>query len=398
LSLDKELGRHVDSKTDAYTEADRIKVAIRAGAFRRQPVSSGDRVGLSPTLEQLGTVYFTKYVNPKTGGPLSRDERYRWDLVMRAEVDTPAGRVRLGGLHVEDVTRHHLQAFLEAQRTGRTERITDAKGITRQCHRGGTISTNRCLERLRAFYTWAIENEYVSATPFKRGTAATIKLPREYERDRRLQPDHGDVKSEEERLLAAASLHLRALILAALETGCRSGELLSLQWHQVRWDLNEIHLPAAKTKMRRQLDVPMTPNLRALLEMRRHDPTGAEHHPDAYVFGNELGERIGRVRRAWEGACRRAGIVGLHFHDLRREAGSRMLEGGVPEHVVQRMLGHANLATTSRYLKTTRRVMQDAMRKYAEHRESCKIVASESANAVSSEQRPASEAAHNVLQ
>jgi hypothetical protein len=41
------------------------------------------------------------------------------------------------------------------------------------------------------------------------------------------------------------------------------------------------------------------------------------------------------------------------------------------------MLGHANLSTTSRYLKTTRRVMHDAMRKYAEHRESCKIVASE---------------------
>ena len=43
----------------------------------------------------------------------------------------------------------------------------------------------------------------------------------------------------------------------------------------------------------------------------------------------------------------------------------------------QRMLGHANLATTSRYLKTTRRVMQDAMRKYAEHVERCTNVAHE---------------------
>jgi integrase len=125
-----------------------------------------------------------------------------------------------------------------------------------------------------------------------------------------------------------------------------------------------------------QRDVPMTPNLRALLEIRRHDPTGAEHRAEAYVFGNELGERVGRVKRAWGTACRRAGIVGLHCHDLRREAGSRMLEGGVPEHVVQRMLGHANLATTSRYLKTTRRVMHDAMQRYA-GRQRCKIVAGE---------------------
>jgi integrase len=106
------------------------------------------------------------------------------------------------------------------------------------------------LERLQAFYTWAIENDYVSTTPFKRGTASTLKFPKEYERDRRLQPGPGNDKSEEERLLAAASPHLRALIVAALETGCRIGELLSLQWHQVRSDLNEIHLPVGKTKMR----------------------------------------------------------------------------------------------------------------------------------------------------
>jgi integrase len=132
----------------------------------------------------------------------------------------------------------------------------------------------------------------------------------------------------------------------------------------VRWDLNEIHLPASKTKARTQRDVPMTPNLRAVLEVRRHDPEGREFPLDRYVFGNEVGEPIGRIKRAWKATCRRAGIVGLRFHHLRREAGSRMMEGGVPEHIVQRMLGHANLATTSRYLKTTRRVMHDAMQRF----------------------------------
>jgi hypothetical protein len=85
-----------------------------------------------------------------------------------------------------------------------------------------------------------------------------------YEGESIEKPAHGDVKSEEERLLAAASPHLRALIVAGMETGCRVGELLSLQWHQVRWDLNEIHLPASKTKTRDQRDVPMTPNVRAV--------------------------------------------------------------------------------------------------------------------------------------
>jgi hypothetical protein len=39
--------------------------------------------------------------------------------------------------------------------------------------------------------------------------------------------------------------------------------------------------------------------LAAVLEMRRHDPEGKEHGPEAYVFGNEVGERIGSITKAW---------------------------------------------------------------------------------------------------
>jgi integrase len=47
---------------------------------------------------------------------------------------------------------------------------------------------------------------------------------------------------EQQRLFDAAGVHLRDLVAAALETGCREGELLSLQWHQVRWLQNESFL------------------------------------------------------------------------------------------------------------------------------------------------------------
>jgi hypothetical protein len=48
----------------------------------------------------------------------------------------------------------------------------------------------------------------------------------------------------------------------------------------------------------------------------------------------------------------------LHFHDLRREAASQLRESGAPDHVVAAWLGHANMMTTTRYLKTTRSVLQ----------------------------------------
>jgi integrase len=66
------------------------------------------------------------------------------------------------------------------------------------------------------------------------------------------------------------------------------------------------------------------------------------------------------AKRAWTNACARAGIDDLHFHDLRHEAGSRLLEAGWPIHHVKEMLGHANLS----YLNAGRMGLQDSMQRF----------------------------------
>jgi hypothetical protein len=68
--------------------------------------------------------------------------------------------------------------------------------------------------------------------------------------------------------------------------------------------------------------------------------------------------------------------VNLTFHDLRHEAGSRLLESGWPIHNVAHMLGHANISQTSTYLNATRVGLQDAMRRLDASR--CNPVANES--------------------
>ena len=92
---------------------------------------------------------------------------------------------------------------------------------------------------------------------------------------------------------------------------------------------------------------------RSVLEMRRTDPTGQLLPPDAYVFGNAVGERLTSIRTAWRNTCRRAGIEGLHFHDLRREFACRLVESSAGLHDVREFLGHANITTTSRYVRST---------------------------------------------
>ena len=251
---------------------------------------------------------------------------------------------------------------------------------------GGVVAINRNLALLRSCFNWAIRVGYIEKTPFKRGTEAAVKLSRELPRSRRLEGDEGT------RLLARCGRRLRALVEAALETGMRRGELLSLQWKQVRFrPKGEIFLPAQKTKAKRNRRVPMSSRLKAILEMCRTGPDGAPQPLDAYVFGNEIGRRIGSVQRAWQVAVLKShrhtpewnrktnklagssqaayGAIDLHFHDLRREAGSRWLEGGVPLHKVRDWLGHANIAQTSTYLAGTAGGDDDYMRRFEERRQ-----------------------------
>ena len=139
----------------------------------------------------------------------------------------------------------------------------------------------------------------------------------------------------------------------AIETGMRRGEILSLQCSQVR----------------------LAPQPEIFL------PNGAEQPGHVYVFGNEAGEPVKDIKRAWQRALLLAhghkpayvtrtttdavtvktalltpesqqGLraIDLHFHDLRREAGSRWLDAGVPLHRIQKWLGHTNIAQTSTYL------------------------------------------------
>ena len=98
--------------------------------------------------------------------------------------------------------------------------------------------------------------------------------------------------------------------------------------------------------------------------MRRLDPDGKAHGPDAYVFGNQFGEKVSDVKLAWGGACKRAGIEGLTFHDLRREAASRLLQGGVDLLTVSMLLGHQKATTTDTYLRGREDVVERELEEY----------------------------------
>lgn len=116
---------------------------------------------------------------------------------------------------------------------------------------------------------------------------------------------------------------------------------------QVRW----VH-STSQTKTNEARVIPIGSTLRAELEMRRLDPAGKEHKPEKYVFGNVVGERVASIKTAWRTLCRKAETEDLHFHDLRREFACRLLEAGAALHDTREFLGHADISTTSRYLRS----------------------------------------------
>ncbi len=211
---------------------------------------------------------------------------------------------------------------------------------------------------------WGVRKGYLATSPFRLGGETVISLEREIPRNRRL-PD----ADAEQRLLDAAGPHLRAVIIAMLDTACRPGEILSLQWADVSLTRREITIRAEKEKTRRERIIPISKRLMATLEMRKLDPAGRELPADAYVFGDALGGRVKSVNTAWRTAAKAVGLPDFQLRDLRHEAGSRFDEAGVPIIYVSHMLGHSSLSTTSRYLNMNRRGLHAAMQKLDATRE-----------------------------
>lgn len=389
VSLDKFFNVDISSKTEALEYYERLRAEVRAGTFSpgghaKQPEAVTRPVTLRDT--------FALYCEELERDPSRR--RHRVDAhrqqakhISRTPISIGNGpTVAFGDLAVADIRTMHIEAFRESRRATlrkhegeRQERLTRlARGESTSDlpppsteiprNRAGEIGINRNLEFIRRLFNWAItKGLYERENPFHRFGRRVIKMARQQPRTRRLQP------GEEERLMAAAGVHLRHLITAALDTGCRRGELLSLQWLHIAMngdgEPRAFVLPASMTKTDRGRSVPISPRLRAILQMRRLDPEGKAHGPDAYVFGNQFGEKVSDVKLAWRGACTRAGIEGLTFHDLRREAASRLLQGGVDLLTVSMLLGHQKATTTDTYLRGREDVVQRQMAEYHERQQ-----------------------------
>ena len=177
--------------------------------------------------------------------------------------------IRTGDIESFRDARRRILREREAERIERAKRLAQGDAEARKLHvshelphsRQGEVGINRTLERLRALFNWAIERGYREDNPFLKNGRPVIRMAKETHRTRRLEGD------EEARLLAVAGPHLRALVVAAIDSGMRRRELLTLQWKHVVFDdqghAKAFMVEAERSKTNRPRTIPiLSPRLR----------------------------------------------------------------------------------------------------------------------------------------
>ncbi len=169
---------------------------------------------------------------------------------------------------------------------------------------------------------------------------------------------------EADRLVAAAKDEWRAMILVALRTGLRQGELLGLRW-------DDLDLVAGRLTVRRNIvrgrvgppksgkprEVPLSPEAVAVLKSHRH----LRGEP---VFCSLGGRPLtkGECKHPLWSACKRAGLRQIGWHVLRHTFASHLVMRGAPLKAIQELLGHATITMTMRYAHLAPEVTRDAVR------------------------------------
>ena len=206
-------------------------------------------------------------------------------------------------------------------------------------------TVNREMSLMRHMLNKAVEWGMLTASPLDRGKR--LMLQESNHRLRFLTED------EIARLVKASAPHLAPIILTAIHTGMRRGEILGLKWEQIRHGF--IYLTETKTGKARQ--IPINDQVaRVFKELRQKN-----QFKSPYVFLNPEGERLYGVQRSFAGACRRAGIEQFRFHDLRHTFASQLVMNGVSLKAVQELLGHSDLKMTMRYAHLSQAHLKDAV-------------------------------------
>lgn len=245
------------------------------------------------------------------------------------------GRKYVDEITIEDVERYRME---------RSKSVAPA-------------SVNRGLAVLKRIFNLAIKWGLVDKNPVR--FVEFLKEPQG--RLRFLSPD------EQSALLNECKGQLRDIVLVALRTGMRRGEVLGLRKADLDFERDLIFVAKTKTDRTRQL--PMIPAVKGVLERLAFGL--AEGDP---IFRNPQGGQLKSCHGGFNQALKRAGIKDFHFHDLRHSYATDLISAGVEIFTVAKFLGHTDPKITARvYAHLSPEFRRSEMEKYQNYLDGTKM-------------------------
>jgi integrase len=278
-------------------------------------------------------------------------------------------RKDLGSKPLADITKWHIDKFKQQRLKA------DIKPVT----------VNRDIDRIMAAMNKAVE--WKEKTGLAANPIAGVKDVRDdgEKRVRFLDPEEEKrlrealQKRETERREARASAnrwrrergydelpefpedgftdHLTPVVLLALNTGLRRGELLKLDWSRVRLDARRVEVPAATRKVAKVLHIPLNAEAHDVLTRLRKHSSGK-----GLVFGDGV-TPLKQVKTSWKGLMEAAKIENFRFHDQRHHFASWLVMSDVNLLTVRDLLGHSSVSMTERYSHLSEAHKADAVEK-----------------------------------
>jgi integrase len=300
------------------------------------------------SLWKRGNVYWTYvYVNGKrhcrsTGTGNRRKAEIR-DLEFKQELEKK--RLRPAGLNPEMLFSELVTRFVTAGNAsayhldrlknllgyfGQTKLFEITKGkaneyrLARQSEKRKIkdATINRDLSVLRHLLYWAVDSGILEANPLSR-----LRMTRE----RRTKKSVVGI-SEELALLVAATPRVREMIITALDTGMRRGEILNQRWEDIDLERKLLFVTKSKTPEGECREIPLTSRLFSMLQDKKHTDGIIFSFQDDVVFS---------IKTTWRTTLKKAGIRHVRFHDLRHTFNTRLMEAGVMQEVRKTLMGHS---------------------------------------------------------
>jgi integrase len=293
------------SVSGAREEAKRLKRTIDGGG---DPVGEDRAMRDAPTVADLAERFEREHI-AKQAAPTQRDYR----SILRNDILPAIGKRKVAAVETTDIERLHATVSRRAP-----------------------IRANRMLAVVGKMFTLAVKWKLRSDSP-TRG----VQKNREHQRRRYLKPH--ELARLTEALATDPNQDVADALRLLLLTGARKGEVINARWDEFDLTAGKWTKPHASTKQRREHIVPLSAPARALLAARLQKCDASS----PWLFPGRNGPRDDL--KAWPRICKAAGLADLHIHDLRHCFASALVSAGFSLPVIGQLLGHTQVATSSRY-------------------------------------------------